>query len=240
MAAVLLLPVLFGTAGALLFALVVGRSASGAALVPRVGGAIMLVVTGLALWLYTVLLGWGAEAFQGPAWPSTAAAAWLATGCFVGSAAFGFEWLLGVAVARSRRRLGAGYAVVEGGTRGLLAADTRALPFLTIGLGLAVVEELLWRQVLIGWLSTEGGWSTHAAVLLTASLFGLNHYWFGVRSVVAKAVFAAALGWLLVAGGSVVYPIAAHAVFQVLVWRRLRNQQRRLGHRARGGFSHVH
>jgi len=80
-------------------------------------------------------------------------------------------------------------------------------------LGASVGEEIVWRGFLIGYLlhftgTTAAG--TAAAVALPALVFGLSHLWQGPAAVVKIVFFAACMGAILLATGSLWIPMAVH------------------------------
>jgi membrane protease YdiL (CAAX protease family) len=77
-------------------------------------------------------------------------------------------------------------------------------------------EEIAWRGYLLTFFS--GTLSLHWAtgLVLSAASFGLNHYYFGVREIVAKSVLGLLWGGLFLATGSLLAPIASHLVFNAL------------------------
>jgi membrane protease YdiL (CAAX protease family) len=84
----------------------------------------------------------------------------------------------------------------------------------------ALVEEFIFRGMLLPALVPAVG--VLAAVGVSALVFGLHHVTFGAVSIASKT-----FGGLLLAGqtllaSSLVPAIAAHLLFQYLVWRRLR------------------
>lgn len=231
----ILLPLLSVLVGLAFFAVVVAvvRGDHTAAL-SRYGGAVQLATTSVLLVTFAAAGGSGAEMFHGPALLSLEHVGWIAAGFVGGAACFGAElvtahaWdLLGGRSARARR-------IGEGGSRGLLRCDVRSPMFVVVGVGLAVAEELLWRQLAIGVLVREH-WTPAPAAAVTAILFGMNHYWFGARNVVAKAIDGGAWGALLLVSGTVTAAIAAHLAFQWFVVRRLAAQQSMAPFDLRGG-----
>ena len=220
------MPVLFAAGGATAYGLALALlKYDGPAFVARAGGYVQLVLTVVTLSVAMLIGGSYAGVFDGSDPASLGAAGWLVAAVVAGAACFGVELVIGHAVRAARRSVPLlRHPAVDGGTEALSSVQISLTTFALVGVGLAVAEELLWRQVLIGWLVRDEGWSEGAAVAMSAALFGLNHYWFGVRNVVTKAIDGAVWGALLVAGGSVLVPIAAHVTFQSLVWRRLQNQ----------------
>ena len=222
------MPVLFAAGGAAAYALAFGLlRADGPAFVAKAGGYVQLTLTLVALGFAIVIGGSYSGVFEGDAVTLSTSVRWLVVAVAVGAACFGVELAIGHAIHAARRSVRMlRHPALEGGTGALSTVEIGITTFALVGVGLAVAEELLWRQVLIGWLVRDEGWSSVSAVVLSAALFGLNHYWFGLRNIVTKAIDGAAWGTLLVASGSVIVPVAAHITFQSLVWRRLQNQSR--------------
>jgi len=221
------MPVLFAAGGATAYGLALGLlGTDGPAFVARAGGYVQLVLTLVMLGFALAIGGSYSDVFDGGG-SAAAVTGWLVVGVTTGGVCFGLELVIGHAVRAARRSVRAlRHPAVDGGTGALSSVELGLTTFVFVGIGLAVAEELLWRQVFIGWLVRDAGWSDVSAVALSAALFGLNHYWFGIRNVVAKGVDGAAWGALLVVSGSVLVPILAHVTFQSLVWRRLQNQHR--------------
>lgn len=96
----------------------------------------------------------------------------------------------------------------------------RPTSFATISCATAVGEELLYRVAMLALLTATVG--TVAAVGIQAVAYALNHLPFGVPSMIGKLAFGAALGAGTAASGSVLPALGAHALFQLLVFRRTR------------------
>jgi membrane protease YdiL (CAAX protease family) len=78
----------------------------------------------------------------------------------------------------------------------------------------AVVEELFFRYLALGWLRSASG--THAAVLVSSVMFGVAHI--GVPlSIPMLIVLGVGLGYLRVAGGGLVLPILVHFAHNAVV-----------------------
>ena len=87
----------------------------------------------------------------------------------------------------------------------------------------AVAEEIIFRGVGLHLLAHPLGWPVAAAVAVTAVVYGLNHLYFGVPTVVQKTATGVLYGVLYVACGySVWIPVLAHVVqnLLVLMWGR--------------------
>jgi membrane protease YdiL (CAAX protease family) len=85
-------------------------------------------------------------------------------------------------------------------------------------------EEVMFRGFLLHYFQGEPwGWGLVGGLAAACLIFGLGHLyqglWFGLRAVVAAAVFA----WLFIASGNLVLPIAVHVLtdLNVLVSIRL-------------------
>lgn len=97
--------------------------------------------------------------------------------------------------------------------RTVLAPETVAgwASLLLVGLPvIAGAEELLFRGVLIGGLSSGLGWSIPLLVVLSSALFGLGHGLQGPGGVLVTALLGAVLGVAFVATGSLAVVVVAH------------------------------
>ena len=86
----------------------------------------------------------------------------------------------------------------------------------------AVVEELIFRGLLLSALAAPLGW--WPAIAVSALIFGLHHVTFGPVSIVSKSVGGVLLALQVLLAGTVLPAIVAHLLFQGLVWRRLRRR----------------
>lgn len=93
----------------------------------------------------------------------------------------------------------------------------------TLGLSVFVVaaEEFLWRGFLMSYLDQRFGLAVVWVVVLSSLSFGLNHYYFGLRNVLLKALAGAVWALLFLATGSLLASFASHYAFEVLVWLRM-------------------
>lgn len=114
-------------------------------------------------------------------------------------------------------------AAPSAGARSLGAWTTRPRALLALGLLTALAEEVLFRGYLLTGL--RGSLALWAALTLQAAVFAVHHASFGLRAVPAKALHGLVWGALAVAGGALLPAVAAHAVFQILVCRRLTRRQ---------------
>lgn len=86
---------------------------------------------------------------------------------------------------------------------------------------IVVIEELLWRGYLLTAIPTEWGWNSVGTLALSAAVFGANHYYFGLRNVLLKAVDGLVWGALFLFSGSLLLPFASHLAFELWVMRQL-------------------
>lgn len=97
--------------------------------------------------------------------------------------------------------------------RDVLAPDTVAgwTGLLLVGLPvIAGAEELLFRGVLIGGLSSGLGWSIPLLIGLSSAVFGLGHGLQGPGGVLVTALLGAVLGVAFVTTGSLAVVVVAH------------------------------
>jgi len=99
--------------------------------------------------------------------------------------------------------------------------------FLLGSLFTAVFEELIFRGLLI-FVLVLAFQSTVLAIVLSSLAFGLLHIMFGIQALPAKIFGGFVLGFLLVAGGTLLVPIVAHVVFNLLTWRSMKDTYRDL------------
>ncbi len=83
------------------------------------------------------------------------------------------------------------------------------------------MEEIIWRGYLPDLLQQELGLRMLSAYLLSAILFGLHHYHFGVKTIAYKIFSALLWSVLYVRSGSLLVCIAAHLTSDMLAWRLL-------------------
>jgi membrane protease YdiL (CAAX protease family) len=148
--------------------------------------------------------------------------AWLAGAVAAGAALFVAE-LWGVVLLRALpgiRRL-MERPSMEGQVSRLVDRPPSAAVVLGAGVVIVLVEELIWRGHLIRFLQGQWQLPLAAAVLVAAVSFGLNHAYFGARSVIFKALHGVAWGVLLLVSGTLWPPVASHLAFNFCVWGRL-------------------
>jgi membrane protease YdiL (CAAX protease family) len=139
----------------------------------------------------------------------TATLLWLLFGAAVGIALFAVEL-------RAARRGPGGAA--ERRTADVL--DVSAAAFLALGAAAVLLEELIWRAYLVGFLRAEWDAAVSVAIVGAGVAFGANHLYFGARAFLFKSAHGAVWGVLFVASGLVWVPIASHAAFDLAVWHR--------------------
>jgi membrane protease YdiL (CAAX protease family) len=144
-------------------------------------------------------------------------AAAIAAAAVVGVLAFCAEYLLG-----------AMSALAVGG-RPCLRANTAGigpdLPYLMSILLVAAVEEVLYRGIWLGVLRASMHWASPVAVLVCAAGYAAGHLFFGGLAVVQKFASGLLFGMLMVATGSLVAPIVAHACLNAIVFAIARAQR---------------
>lgn len=86
----------------------------------------------------------------------------------------------------------------------------------------AAAEEALFRATLLPVAAAVAG--PLVALLASSLVFGAHHIAFGAASVIGKLVAGLAWGAIMLLAGTVLVPLAAHLLFQLLVWRRLRRR----------------
>jgi membrane protease YdiL (CAAX protease family) len=91
-------------------------------------------------------------------------------------------------------------------------------------IAVAIGEEILWRGYLIRHLHEAFQLPVSLAVLLAGLSFGLNHFYFGLRNVLFKTFAGCVWGCLYLWTASLWTVIVSHAVYDGLVWLRLRRR----------------
>ena len=86
----------------------------------------------------------------------------------------------------------------------------------------AAAEEALFRATLLPVAAAVSG--SVVALLASALVFGAHHIAFGAAAVIGKLVAGVTWGAVMLLAGTVLAPLAAHLLFQLLVWRRLRRR----------------
>lgn len=111
--------------------------------------------------------------------------------------------------------------VVEGGSSTFRASTPAFWGYMLISVFVVATEELLWRGYLLTNIPSEWGWTSAGALMLSAASFGLNHYYFGLRNILLKAVDGVAWGALFLIGNNLWLPFVSHLAFEIWVRRRL-------------------
>jgi membrane protease YdiL (CAAX protease family) len=147
---------------------------------------------------------------------------WAGIAVATGIGLFVFELRASVTLSRlaSSKRSGSWW-LMEGDSRATIEAEGRSWGFAARSIVIVVLEEMVYRGQVLTVLRSEVTRSAIIAVVITAGVFGLNHYWFGLRNVGLKSVDGVIWGWAVIASGSLLAPILSHLVFQACVWRRL-------------------
>jgi membrane protease YdiL (CAAX protease family) len=125
-------------------------------------------------------------------------------------------------VLASSRALRSKYAKAAKALRGFLpvsAEERRWWLFMSITAG--ICEELLIRGFLLQFLNgqIEGGVALGltAAWIISSVIFGICHFYQGLRGVVGTAVAGALLGLLAIVSGDLLLPILAHALLDAVI-----------------------
>ncbi len=196
------------------------RSAAVVARIPRT--AVYLNVT-LTLWILAVL-GWSVLRLDGQRLADVGMAAF--------PAGAGIGWAVGVTVIGMGlfviSRLAARRALWPEGSASLarLRPRTRAewlIVCLLVAPTAGICEEFLFRGLLLTRLADLTG-SLLVAVILTSAAFGLSHLYQGWAGATLAALVGAALAWPVIAVGSLIPSMAAHALIDILalrVWQAL-------------------
>lgn len=115
--------------------------------------------------------------------------------------------------------------------------SVRPVSILSIVLA-AAAEELVFRQIIIGGICTELGWGLLAGVIVSSTLYGMNHVYFGPFSVIQKCSSGLVYSMLFVAGGQrILLPILCHILQNIILycWSVRVTAQRRTAVTSAGG-----
>jgi len=111
----------------------------------------------------------------------------------------------------------------ERGVKGLVRTDSfpkSRFVWIALSIIISVLEEFIWRGFLITALVDEFQFSLLNGLLVSSFLFGINHYYFGIQNVLLKMISGFIWGSLYLQTLNIVYPMIAHTVFNIIVYRR--------------------
>jgi membrane protease YdiL (CAAX protease family) len=147
---------------------------------------------------------------------------WLAAAVLLGSALFAAE-LWGTVLLRALPRVRGvtAHPVVEGGTARLTESVAYPFRFLIRMIVIVLIEEIVWRGHLTEFLLTQWDLAQPVAIAVGSLAFGLNHAYFGLRTVAFKTLSAAAWAVLLVVSGLLWAAVVSHLTFDLWAWARL-------------------
>ncbi|MEZ5999078.1 MAG: type II CAAX endopeptidase family protein [Hyphomonas sp.] len=106
-------------------------------------------------------------------------------------------------------------ASVDHGFVTLMQTSGRLETYLAVALVGPVVEEFVYRGMLMGVLLARG-WRPVPVILLSSLVFTVQHFQYGWIGLVSVFIYGAAFGILRVGGGGLAAPIAAHVLFNLL------------------------
>lgn len=90
--------------------------------------------------------------------------------------------------------------------------------FAALAVTAGVCEEILFRGFLLFYLQEVfPGFGVVGAVVVSSAIFGLVHFYQGIKGVLATGVFGAGMAILYVASGSLIAPIILHALLDLRV-----------------------
>jgi hypothetical protein len=88
-----------------------------------------------------------------------------------------------------------------------------SVPYLCLITLIAVGEEIIYRQVWFALLDKTFNLPVMIIILLTSLIYGLNHFYFGFNSVLAKFISGSVYGvFYVISGYSIVVPIIIHVL----------------------------
>jgi membrane protease YdiL (CAAX protease family) len=102
---------------------------------------------------------------------------------------------------------------------------TSPLRFGAVAVVTAVGEEALFRGAVLHEVGTAHG--ALLGLVAVSVVSGLHHMSFGLPAIAGKVLAGALWGLLMLLTGLLVVPLAAHLLFQVLVYRRMERTSRR-------------
>ena len=85
-------------------------------------------------------------------------------------------------------------------------------------LGIAMLEELLWRGYLITYATDVLNLSAQHAVIISSFAFGMNHTGYGLANIISKTLFGGILSLLYLASDSLFPSILCHQIFNLMVF----------------------
>jgi membrane protease YdiL (CAAX protease family) len=144
----------------------------------------------------------------------------LAGAAVVGVLLYVAELLLAAGVARARPAQRGAVRLLEGRTERFRDAPMTPLTYVGLAVVVVAVEEALWRGVLLPAL-VDLGLSTALAVAVASVGYGLNHYYFGLRGVLAKSAHGVVWSLMYLASGSLAVSFVSHLAFELVVGRQM-------------------
>jgi membrane protease YdiL (CAAX protease family) len=105
------------------------------------------------------------------------------------------------------------------------ALGTGPIRFALVAVVTAVAEEALFRGAVLYEVTTSRG--PLLALVAVSVVFGLHHMSFGLPAIAGKMLAGALWGMLMLLSGCIVVPLAAHLLFQLLVYRRMSRTRER-------------
>lgn len=83
-------------------------------------------------------------------------------------------------------------------------------------------EEFICRGFLITVFQDYFRLNRFWSILLSSFIFGINHFYFGLQTIIIKSLSGIVLGILYVSTSNVLYPFISHGVFNIWFWWRLK------------------
>ncbi len=83
---------------------------------------------------------------------------------------------------------------------------------------LAIIEEIIYRQLWSAAILDNLGWSIIAFVILSSVVYGFNHLYYGFTTFLQKTISGIIFAIIfLLSGGSVIVPIIAHTLQNIII-----------------------
>lgn len=88
-----------------------------------------------------------------------------------------------------------------------------------ITLGIALLEELLWRGYMVTYATDILNLSAQHAIMISSFAFGMNHLGYGLANLFSKTLFGGFLSLMFLVSDSLFSSILCHQVFNLMVFK---------------------
>jgi len=107
------------------------------------------------------------------------------------------------------------------GDKGILENYPSFFILVLLSLGIAFCEEFIWRGFLIRILINDFSLSIGVTTLISSFLFGINHYYFGLETIIVKILSGFIFAILFILTGNILAPFITHFTFNLFVWKKI-------------------